>query len=856
LPFAKCILLFLLALLLLLLPACSDSPPTRGLKKYSLSGTLSATTLSAVDSDTNDPAATAVSNNQFSEAQALTFPATVGGYLVGLPTGISGDHFASQADDQDWYHIVLAAGQTIQLTIADHDGDETNLANPNFDLFLYASDGSNLLQSSEGHGRQELISVLTTGEYFVQVLDKTASATGSNYTLSISDTPAAQGARATLHFEDEFVPGEVIVKFRDSATAATPSARAAKAADLGLMLVAGQAGAPMLFRLNTQNLTASSVARGAANQAELVAQLKRATLEQVKALRRRSDVATADLNYIRRAALVPNDTRYAEQWSLDNINLAQAWDTTSGDPNLVVAVLDTGVLFDHPDLAGRFCLAADECAGYDFVVALGTAADGDGLDADPTDPGIDGTSSVSSSFHGTHVSGILGAVGNNSEGIAGVDWSARIMPVRVLGAGGGASYDIMQGVRYAAGLSNDSGLIPAKPARVMNLSLGGYGFSQTEQDLFDQLYAAGVLVVAASGNGGSNLPSYPAAYAHVLSVGAVDLGGNLAYYSNTGATLDLVAPGGDLDADLNTDGVPDAILSTVGDDTLNPLGYTYARKNGTSMAAPHVSGVAALMLAVDPALTPSDFDILLANGRLTQDLGVDGVTVWHDSFGYGLIDAQLAVQAAADLAAGGELPPWLSISSNLLDFGRNTNQLSFSLENLGGGLLNVVSLTPDQSWLSVPTLTNETQAGSGLGDYSLSVDRSGLAAGVYSGNLTIVTDQPQSYRLAVLLQVGDASVANAGVQRIELLDATSGASLQTLRVAADPLSGGYPYSFSDLDPGSYRVTATSDLNNDGQSCDAGEACGSYPQLSAPAIINLFDRNLSGLDFSSGFDSNP
>ena len=329
----KRFILLLVCLLPLLLNACGDSSPTRGLfqtepivsdpvspepapSEFSLSGTLTATELSAVDVDTNDPAANATRNNLPADAQALIFPTLVGGYITRLGTGVAGDRFADVPDDQDWYRITLAAGQTITLTIADHDGDPTNPNDPDFDLFLVDTNTLADVQTSEGLGRQETISVLAAGEYYVQVVapiypqDPAANGTGSNYTLSISAAPAAITADP-LHFEDDFIAGEVIVKFKDSALAASSQSLTAKAASLGMVPVAGDAKRAMLYRLSAPAPAAGRNLTRSKGQADALYQAKRATLDQVKALRRRADVATADLNYIRRPLFLFNDTNFA-----------------------------------------------------------------------------------------------------------------------------------------------------------------------------------------------------------------------------------------------------------------------------------------------------------------------------------------------------------------------------------------------------------------------------------------------------------------------------------------------------------------------------------------------------------------
>ncbi len=822
----------LLLAVVLLICSCGEDP-TRALSP-NISGTITAAVNNAVDGDTNDASSPVTANNSSATAQNLSNPVVLGGYSTAVATGVIGDRFENAADPQDWYRITLAAGQTITLTISDHDGNADNTANPDFDLFLVNPTTLLDVQKSESRARQEIIPVQTNGDYYVQIY---AFDAGSNYTLSVGTVPLSVQQKA-LSAADEFVPGEIIVQFQPataSAGAVAPLALKDPAADLGLVTKAGRPGGPMLFELTASPAPQALVSADPEHRTKWAnpsRDMKRETIQRVEMLRGRVDVTSADLNYIRRPLMIPTDPLFTSQWNLSQINLPQAWDQTTGDANIVVAVLDTGILPGHPDLDGQLCTDSDGCQGYDFV----------SLDIDPTDPGDQSLPNGSSSFHGTHVAGTIGAL-HDTSGIAGIAPTCKIMPVRVLGIGDSNSYDVMQGVRYAAGLTNDSGTIPTNPAHIMNLSLGGGGYSQTEQDLFTQVRNAGVIVVAAAGNSSSSLPLYPASYDGVISVSAVDIDKNFASsYSNFGTLIDVAAPGGDL-ATNNNDGV----LSTIGVDSTDSLIYTYVSYMGTSMATPHVAGVAALMLSVDPAMTPGEFDILLAAGELTEDLGDVGR---DDLYGYGLIDAEKAVFAAINLVSG-FLPPSLAFTPNLLDFGATSTILPLTLTNIGGGAPTISPATVSAAWItdvsqSVPT--------DGLGDYTVTIDRAGLTSSVYVATITFTTDTLASYSVPVLMQVGTSGVADAGYHSIYLLDGTSGSRLRSIRTAVDPLSGTYDYSFANVAPGDYLVSAGTDSDSDGMICDSGEACGSYPLLTDPLVISIGNNSRSNVNFNSGFDA--
>lgn len=306
-----------------------------------------------------------------------------------------------------------------------------------------------------------------------------------------------------------------------------------------------------------------------------------------------------------------NDRFVAQQWSLPMVRAFEAWNLSGGSEDVVVAILDTGILPGHPDLAGRLL------PGYDFVSNPESADDGDTRrDADPTDTGtID-----SSRLHGTHVAGIIGAATGNRIGIAGIDQRCRLLPVRVLGVrnGDGLDSDISDAIRWSAGIPIGNLPPPVRPADVLNLSFGGPVVSFTLQRAVQQAIARGSLVVVAAGNGGDDARTYsPGGLDDVISVGAVGRDGKRAPYSNFGPRVDLLAPGGsaDLMGDEDAGFTVEGILSTYRDDGLreDPKDdYSYGVLSGTSQAAPHVSAAAAMARALAPNLRQPGLATLLA----------------------------------------------------------------------------------------------------------------------------------------------------------------------------------------------------------------------------------------------------
>ncbi|MGH9887163.1 MAG: S8 family peptidase, partial [bacterium] len=540
----------------------------------------------------NDVSTSPVFNGTFPTAQALPVPATIGGYVNLAGAGPNGNSHDA-GDPFDTYHVSLKAGQVVTLVL----GDDPSLVD--LDMCLYGP-AIPLGKCAEEVTAVETIPVpADSDDYYIDVFPYENCDCGSNYVLSVAQTAPAAALRAP-RTDVEFVPGELIVRMRQSAGPLSATQRSAGNA-LPLEPIAGDPSREQLFRLPDTSAarTQSFAALGAASAHRALTEtsegltpeeeLRRETVLALKALRRRPDVESAELNTIMRPARVPSDPLYTLQWHYPMIHLPQAWDATTGSPDVVVAVVDTGVVLSHPDLAGKLV------PGYDFISSAARARDGDGLDADPNDPG-DLSLGGASSFHGTHVAGTIGAASDNDRGIAGVAWGAKVMPVRVLGLQGGTAYDVLQGVRFAAGLPNDSATVPPHRADVINLSLTGGGFSQVAQDLFNDVRQVGTVVVAAAGNDASSMPAFPASYDGVISVSAVDLNRRLAPYSNYGSAIDLAAPGGDTSVDRNGDSWADGVLSTLASDAGGAFSFTYSFYQGTSMAAPHVAGALALRL--------------------------------------------------------------------------------------------------------------------------------------------------------------------------------------------------------------------------------------------------------------------
>ncbi len=780
-----------------------------------LSGTITVTPGSQLDSDVNDRNAPFADNSSFANAQEIVTPGVVGGYVNEPGRGFQGRSFEN-GDLDDYFRVSLLQGQFITLVHA-NSPQSTDL-----DLYLY-DESENLLDSSMGIDRVEQLQAPYDGEFVVRV---NLASFYTAYRLTFGGG-AESAVTGLLRLSDEFVPGEIVAHFDTSQSGVVSmSARAA----LTGMQVKGAPDRINLLTLQQKPGIASTRDR------------KLETLLAIKELRKSGQVLTADPNYLVRASAVPTDILYNEQsWHYEQIKLPAAWDKSTGE-GVIVAVVDSGIRPEHPDMQGQLV------QGYDFVSSRFLSYDGDGIDPDPTDTG-DGGGLISSTFHGTHVSGTVAAATNNGTGGAGTAWDAKIMPLRGLGGGGvGSTYDVMQAVRYAAGLSNDSGTTPERPADIINLSLEG-PYSSSEERVYDKVRERGIISVAAAGNSSSDVPAFPAGYESTVSVSSTNINRELASYSNFGSRISVAAPGGDAaTGDVNGDGFDDMVLSTAADDTGAFIEPTYTLLQGTSMASPHMAGVVALMKSVYPGLDLETLNTLLASGQITDDIGDPGR---DDQFGWGLINANKAVLAAQSLATGEDIDnlPSLFVYPSTLNFGTSTETLLLDVQNGGTGSLTVTSVAPNASWITVTPF--EVDA-SGQGTYLVSIDRASLAEGLRGKEIVVSssagdTEVPvRAYKLGP----GDSENTDAGPQYVLLINADSGDINQQVTAAVS--NGTYSYQFNDVPAGRYQIVSGSDLDSNFQICGRGESCGAWPVRDGHPTSFDVSGDIPGLDFSTTF----
>ena len=567
----------------------------------------------------------------------------------------------------------------------------------------------------------------------------------------------------------DFVPGEILVKFRNESDAVD--------AGRGLKTVAGHlrisnARLNNLFTRfgikNGRRLFAHAKLRALAKVVKLTTEARqsRTEMEEVlDALRAQPEVEYAELNAIMHTQMVPNDPYYSttgawgqtfrDLWGLQSINAETAWDTTQGD-TVTVAVVDTGLDYNHEDIAGNVWQndgetgldgsgndkrsngidddgngLIDDWHGWDFVTLDGTPGDNDPMD---------------NHGHGTHVSGTIAATGNNGLGIIGVAPQAKIMALKGLDAyGSGTIEDLSNAIIYAAD----------KGASVINASWGGSG--DTPQTLIDAISYAhnvkGSVLVAAAGNsnwdvGTQNKGFYPACIRDVIAVAAVNHADAKASFSNYGAKIDLAAPGG---GDTDPTGLlvqPDrtilSLLSSAANSSMTGsgqlvVGTRYLRQAGTSMASPHVAGVAALIRAVHPEFSPEQVRQALRAGA--DDIGAPGVDT---QFGHGRLNASRPLAIAAPLAAQLTSP-----NGTLAGLSQVEVKGSVGGANLSNWRLEYGAGTAPLSWTLITSSSATVSAGvlatwnlSGISDdtYTLHLVAQSLTGETYEDRLTVVLD--------------------------------------------------------------------------------------------------------------------
>ncbi|MBQ0832245.1 S8 family serine peptidase [Marinobacter sp.] len=844
----------ILAGLLAALWGCDGSSGSMGPTpaNIALSGSIAIETGTRVDTDSADTLA--LTPSPFPGPQLLPREFILAGYVsarngryAGVG-GLSGSVFP--ADPVDTFSLSLRVGQSISLR------PFSTIQGPSPLTFSLLSGGNVVEAVSTGNQsdpvRISLPDTETAGTYSLKV-----EASGSEPMLYILSTSAI-GSALTAGFnwpDHDFADAEAIVVLRqDKSQASMRSSVPQGDMEPKMELAPGV----WLVKAPAQAVRSSGV------------KAKESTLGWIRTLNTRPDVVSATPNYTMRAmAPTPlneplnNNASVGQQWHYELINAPIAWQIANdGGVGVTVAVMDTGLYGApgnwHSELNANVVQPLP--AGTDFV---SEAFDNDGVpgrDSNPSDPGNSVGTSV---FHGTHVAGTIAAEVNGAGG-AGIAYSASLLPVRVLGEGGtGSSADLLAALNWVAGRSGGAPL-----ADIVNLSLGGLPFQPQLRDAINYGASRGIVYVAAAGNSASAVASYPAAYEKVFSVSAVDGAGVLATYSNFGDWIDLAAPGGDASRDGNADGRSDLVSSTSASVINGTLKETYIGLQGTSMAAPHVSAVFALMKSLDAGLGHEELSKLLMAGELTyQDCGGETCPKTRER-GWGLLDAGKAALASTSMVPNllGSSPAIVSLSTE--GGGASANvELNVYGSNPGG--ITIESVSVSAPWVRLDSAPASGAFGTEF-LITLTLLPDELEPGVSARTPVVVaykSDEARRLEIPVIGQrVTDQQARDAGRHFVLLVSPEPENDFyttvaQTTVVAENghyrftfvPDDGVEPKRLNEVPPGNYILVAGSDLDNDGLICHAGEACAEYPVAGLRQEITISpEKSVTGIEMTTSY----
>jgi serine protease len=565
-------------------------------------------------------------------------------------------------------------------------------------------------------------------------------------------------------------------------------------------------------------------------------------------------VQAVALNMKKWGLRVPNDPLFNLQWHYDAIGVQAAWEIEIGDPGLVIAVVDCGMKLAHPDLAERIARDPQNntLLGADLISDSGIDIDEfAGRDTNPDDPGDGLFGAQGSSFHGTHIAGTIAAETDNNEGVAGITWQGKILPVRVLGQGlAGFDADIIDGLFWALGSTLVEG-VPSNiaPARVVNLSLGGPSDAQSQSiweavgsEIFsdpDNLYDDPILVAAAGNSDEDASIITPANLPGMITAGAANIAGLRTTYSNYGSIIDVMAPGGEGGSDLNSDGQPDQILSTVA--------TAYEFREGTSMAAPHVAGVAALLLSSNPALTQTTVESILkssanAAGRCNEGCGA------------GLLDA-----VGALVLAGGEIQPEPLLATDVTQvfYPQGLTSRTFHVVNVGNAALTFDAVIEGPQ-AELFTLSDTSGTVPAVVDaappvaLTVTLARGGFEAGSASVRITTSGLDPQQRADVQLDFNDDATRSPRQIETVQVAAYRRNAegNLEQVGEALAEKGTGFGYEIVGLPAGTYEVFAVGDDNQDGRFVSEDESFGAWPTPDEPRPITIRDnQRVDGVDFA-------
>jgi serine protease len=713
-----------------------------------------------IDSDHNDPNQPFLSNNI--NPQLLSSPISLSGLLLN-PNACQAGRLCDSGDTIDRYLLHLKYGDHIRIEIIKGAIDITLRSN------------TQVVNNTDPH---VINGVISSHDKIISELNIPSNQlTEGQFELNINLNNTSNKAQYLIHIEPEealagrnYQPGKLIVVFKDS-------------------------NSPQLIDISDPRL------------AHIDSDNSRLSLTEARsALAGQVEIKSVSYNYYRTAF----SSNYW-QWPLIKQDIDQLWSPLAlrgqlPGSNTTIAILDTGLYLQHSNLNGLVTHS-----GYDFVSDPINSGDGNGWDSDPSDPGDHNLS-----YHGTHVTGIIAAqpqAQNTSAFIKGIAWGAEIMPLRVLGINGGTSYDLIQALRYAAGLPNDSHRLPEKPADIINLSLGGSQFSVAEQATIDEVIQSGAIVVAAAGNQGQEQVNYPAAYKDVIAVGATDINGEIAPYSNSGAFIDVVAPGGYCLSTHCTNGIRS--LSAMGAIREGSDSRQSAWKSisGTSMATAHVTGLLAVVRSYLPSLDAKQLHQLLRSQAITSDIGQAG---FDTKSGWGEINSQklMNLMDSSDLNA----PSAWASKSELFSAINLTHRISL----ITRGDINPNSLTASYNdlQLKVSLIDNQIEITT-LDKFS---EHQIISIKSNSQTLIDINVYPEvslkipQFAAHLYLEFGNSGLQTSGLRTVSQQD--------SWQAITPPLTSGQV------------IQVSSDIDYDGVYCEMGEFCAYAEYHTDPSLSDV------------------
>lgn len=807
----------------------------------SIQGVIGIESGSRIDSDYADLwRANGMPGNELSGGPvSLSMPATVGGYLshatgVFQPLGL-----AFPRDDEDQYQVSLEDGDRYLLQCFPSAGGDVNVLDVSLALDVDEKFNGNAC------GSGGTVSAVEAGNATITI--STSAGGPFRYVLTISpqgvlSTSSVAWPEPPLKVDEAIVtgpgPGNVDSLMASSGLRASSVMDVTRSIGPDTWQVSRKAG-----------VNALAAKSGATNDP------RAETIDWIRGMREEFGLK-AEPNYLFSLS-TPSGTNplfdiASNDWHHEEINVPGAWSVLAGEGKgfglgVGVAVLDTGMFSFtpnsygnwHEDLANNIVSSPPD-RQLDFV---SSAYDVDGQDGRDNVPGTP-TNPINpggTSYHGTHVAGIIGAEDNNS-GSVGIAYQSTIWPYRVLGVdpvdgedGTGTASDLVAAINHAAGQAD---------VDVINLSLGGLPQIDALQAATDNAYDAGILVVAAGGNSASASAVYPAANYRVIGVGATDPSGSLASYSNYGQSVDLLAPGG---AAVAGSGV----INAYGPSDDNPPSY-YAELAGTSMAAPHVTGVYALRISAGD-IGPDQFRAQMVAGLLT-----DQNSPWNNYalYGAGLLDAEKALNSGTR----NDFPTVISAWPRVVELSPSGSATRVRLEVISSGMAvpGVGTFEEPEGVILTDDAGNPIASGQlpEVVRISLSPDWD-LSSRPLGGDIELdYTGEGGVARTLVIpvyAQAQDTTAQrNAGRHYVLLLDITNFDSAKSQAVLASYNSGRYQYSFNNVASGDYILVAGTDLDNNGFICENGEACAEYPRAGSRQVISVRGGEALRRDMTTSF----